>query len=204
MSTIQNYIQNLATTYQEVDRVPELTEKDLLAHLALEEEMSGCAGDLRCEIGKLARYRENPDRYIDFTFGIRGSEKRVFYEMQANHLYRLAKRYQGTQEPAKTTHPFHQEMQLIKTRFKGCKRLFDKYPVTLSSTLSPKAQADFQQAINLCTALAEPAPKETKATQYIRPFRDEHGRTLYDIDSNGRELPDARGRRRGDFRYLEP
>lgn len=94
MSTIQDYIRNLATTYQEPGRVSELTEKDLLADIALRKSMSGCFGELRCGISELHDYHSHPDLYIDLALGEPGSRMRVIYGTLATRLHHLIQAFQ--------------------------------------------------------------------------------------------------------------
>lgn len=173
MSTIQDYIHNLATTYSESDIVSQLTERDFLAALALNKSMSHDC-DMQCMFRENDAYKQDSDGFIDREVGQFGTRRRIFYESQAQSLYRLAQRYRDAQEPDEAAHPFHQEMASMKARFAVCLPLVSDDPDT---ELSPEERESFRSKLSFCLAYGKQLPQKSDAIRYIKPspFHNEQG-----------------------------
>lgn len=180
MSTIQERIQYLADYYREPEypNIPILTPMDLLASLALEKSMSHAGCELRCAFGQMDAYNHNPDVFIDSELGGRGTRQRIFYEIQAKELHRLAQEFRKSNEPAVLTHPYFQEERRIEERFKKCSPLLKG----AYNMLSPQDEHVFKSELEACLTPRTPPLSgcSSKPVPAIQSDMREFGRSKFD------------------------
>lgn len=99
MITIREQLSSYALTYAEKPNQtqPELTEKDMLATIAVILAMKPCQIgpfiELDCSVDKYISYQENPDQFIKQQLGEAGSYQRKLNEDCAKQLFQIVQRF---------------------------------------------------------------------------------------------------------------